>query len=44
MVPGDRKHVRNFLVTQALVETLEGMRPSYPRVAKEVLALAKKIV
>jgi PPK2 family polyphosphate:nucleotide phosphotransferase len=44
VVPGDKKHVRNFLVTQALVETLDQMRPRYPRASKEVLALAKKIV
>jgi PPK2 family polyphosphate:nucleotide phosphotransferase len=44
VVPGDRKHVRNFLVTQALVQTLERMKPRYPRAEKKVLALAKKIV
>src|SRR5919206_4207182 len=44
VVPGDRKRVRNFLVTQVLVETLERMKPRYPRAGKRVLALAKKIV
>ena len=44
VVPGDRKHVRNFLVTQALVETLKRMKPRYPTAEKEVLRLAKKIV
>src|SRR5919202_4649941 len=42
IVPGDRKHVRNFLVTQALVETLKRMKPRYPTAEKEVLRLAKK--
>jgi polyphosphate kinase 2 (PPK2 family) len=34
VVPGDRKWYRNLVVAQAIVQTLEGLKLSYPEPAQ----------
>ncbi|TFG87129.1 MAG: polyphosphate kinase 2 family protein [Gemmatimonadales bacterium] len=42
VVPSDRKSTRNLLVAQVVTETLERMKPEFPRVDPEVLKIARK--
>lgn len=42
IVPGDRKSSRNLLVAQVVVETLERMKPQFPRVDPKVLETARQ--
>ena len=42
IVPGNRKSTRNLLVAQVLVETLDRMKPQFPRVDPKVLKAAKQ--
>jgi polyphosphate kinase 2 (PPK2 family) len=39
VVPADDKKVRNYLITQTIVDKLSSLRLRYPRAPKEVLAL-----
>ena len=43
IVPADDKSVRNYLVAQVMVDTLERMAPKYPRADEEVLRLMTQI-
>ena len=43
VVPADKKAVRDVLVAEMLVQTLEGMNPQFPRADPEVVRLAKLI-
>lgn len=42
VVPSDRKSTRNLLVARVVVETLERMKPLFPRVNPEVLKIARQ--
>jgi len=42
VVPADRKTTRNLLVAQVVVDTLERMKPQFPRVDPDVLKLARQ--
>jgi len=42
VVPSDRKSTRNLLVARVVVETLERMKPVFPRVNPEVLKIARQ--
>lgn len=42
LVPADRKSTRNLLVARTVVETLERMKPAFPRVDPEVLKIARQ--
>lgn len=42
IVPADRKSTRNLLVAQTVVDTLERMKPAFPKVDPEVLKIARK--
>jgi PPK2 family polyphosphate:nucleotide phosphotransferase len=42
IVPADRKSTRNLLVARVVVETLERMKPVFPRVDPEVLKIARQ--
>lgn len=42
VVPADDKKVRNYLVADALVATLEGMKPRFPRANAKVLKKLKR--
>ncbi len=44
VVPADKKSIRNYLVTEVLVRTLERMNPTYPRADPQTLALARRLV
>ena len=39
MVPADRKWVRNAVVTEVLIQTLEGLDLKWPEIAPELRAL-----
>lgn len=41
VVPSDEKRVRNFLIAQLLVETIEGLDPQYPRMDPAVARAAR---
>ena len=41
VVPSDDKRVRNFLIAQLLVETIEGLDPQYPRMDPAVAKAAR---
>ncbi len=43
IVPSDNTAARNYMVTRVINETLQDMDLTYPRAAKEVLALASKL-
>jgi PPK2 family polyphosphate:nucleotide phosphotransferase len=43
LVPGDRKHARDFLVMETIVSTLEEMDPTYPKADPKALALLSKL-
>ncbi|MBK5188149.1 MAG: polyphosphate kinase 2 family protein [Gemmatimonadaceae bacterium] len=43
LVPGDRKHARDFLVLEAIVSTLEAMKPEYPKADPKALRLLPKL-
>ncbi len=42
IVPSDRKTTRNLLVAKVVVDTLERMKPVFPRVDPEVLKIARQ--
>ena len=42
IVPSDRKSTRNLLVARVVVDTLERMKPVFPRVDPEVLRIARQ--
>lgn len=42
LVPADKKKTRDFLVAEAVVDTLERMNPKFPRVDPEVMRIARK--
>jgi len=42
LVPADRKKTRDLVVAQVVVETLERMNPTFPRVDPEVLKIARQ--
>jgi PPK2 family polyphosphate:nucleotide phosphotransferase len=42
IVPSDRKSTRNLLVARVVVDTLEQMKPVFPRVDPEVLKIARQ--
>ena len=44
VVPADKKKARDYLVAEILVDTLERMRPEYPRADERVLGLMEKII
>jgi len=44
VVPADSKTARNYLITRTLNRTLQGLRLTYPRAAREVLALKRSII
>jgi PPK2 family polyphosphate:nucleotide phosphotransferase len=43
LVPGDRKHARDYLVMETIVSTLEEMDPAYPKADPKALALLSKL-
>jgi PPK2 family polyphosphate:nucleotide phosphotransferase len=43
IVPADRKHARNLLVTQVIVDALERMDPQYPKADPSVRAYLKDL-
>jgi len=43
VVPSDSKTTRNYLITRVINQTLERLKPSYPRASKEVLALRDQL-
>ncbi|MDQ2767412.1 MAG: polyphosphate kinase 2 family protein [Gemmatimonadota bacterium] len=43
LVPGDRKHARDFLVLEKIVSTLEHMNPKYPEADPASLKLLEKL-
>lgn len=43
LVPADRKKARDVLVARVVVETLEKLKPKYPKAAPEVLAYAEQL-
>ncbi len=42
LVPADKKKTRDLLVAEVVVETLERMKPKFPRVDPQVLKVAKE--
>jgi polyphosphate kinase 2 (PPK2 family) len=44
VIPADKKPVRNLLVAQVVVDTLQQMGPSHPAAKPEVLRLLEEIV
>jgi PPK2 family polyphosphate:nucleotide phosphotransferase len=43
LVPGDRKHARDYLVLEKIVSTLERMNPKYPEADPQTLKLLTKL-
>jgi PPK2 family polyphosphate:nucleotide phosphotransferase len=43
LVPGDRKHARDYLVLEKIVSTLEDMDPKYPKADPKALKLLSKL-
>ena len=43
VVPADDKNARDYLVARTVVETLQSLRPRYPRADKDVLKLRRKL-
>ena len=43
LVPSDHRTARNYLVTRVINETLERLKPEYPRAPKEILALTSQL-
>ena len=43
LVPGDRKHARDYLVLEKIVSTLEEMDPQYPKADAQAEKLASKL-